>query len=125
MQLLLGALPRCSCWKVPPRTEAFRPPPRGMTTVVPTHVSSHSRLRVLLAAAVAAALLALLSLTGQSHATAAPAADQAAPGYWHTSGRQILDSGNKPVRIAGVNWFGFETANYVAHGLWSRDYKSM
>jgi endoglucanase len=29
------------------------------------------------------------------------------------------------VRIAGVNWFGFETANYVPHGLWSRDYKDM
>jgi endoglucanase len=29
------------------------------------------------------------------------------------------------VRIASVNWFGFETANYVVHGLWSRDYKSM
>lgn len=46
-------------------------------------------------------------------------------GYWHTSGSQILDSNNQPVRIAGVNWFGFETPNYVAHGLWSRDYKDM
>ncbi|WP_457032533.1 cellulase family glycosylhydrolase [Kitasatospora sp. P5_F3] len=46
-------------------------------------------------------------------------------GYWHTSGRQLLDDGNRPVRIAGINWFGFETANYVPHGLWSRDYKSM
>jgi aryl-phospho-beta-D-glucosidase BglC (GH1 family) len=24
-----------------------------------------------------------------------------------------------------VNWFGFETANRVVHGLWSRDYRSM
>ncbi len=46
-------------------------------------------------------------------------------GYWHTSGRQILDASNNPVRIAGVNWFGFETANLVVHGLWTRDYKSM
>jgi endoglucanase len=46
-------------------------------------------------------------------------------GYWHTSGRQILDAVNQPVRIAGINWFGFETGNYVVHGLWSRDYKSM
>lgn len=46
-------------------------------------------------------------------------------GYWHTSGNQILDSNNQPVRIAGINWFGFETSNYVAHGLWSRDYKDM
>ncbi|HHW71539.1 MAG TPA: cellulase family glycosylhydrolase, partial [Clostridiales bacterium] len=28
-------------------------------------------------------------------------------------------------RLTGVNWFGFETSNYVVHGLWSRDYKSM
>ena len=28
-------------------------------------------------------------------------------------------------RLTGVNWFGFETGNAVAHGLWSRDYKSM
>ncbi|WP_435822197.1 cellulase family glycosylhydrolase [Actinacidiphila alni] len=90
-----------------------------------------SRLRVLLAAVVAAALLGLLSLAGQTHATAAaapaaaPAAGEAASGYWHTSGRQILDSSGKAVRIAGINWFGFETSNYVAHGIWSRDYKSM
>jgi aryl-phospho-beta-D-glucosidase BglC (GH1 family) len=28
-------------------------------------------------------------------------------------------------RLTGVNWFGFETGNYVVHGIWSRDYKSM
>jgi aryl-phospho-beta-D-glucosidase BglC (GH1 family) len=28
-------------------------------------------------------------------------------------------------RLTGVNWFGFETGNFVAHGLWNRDYKSM
>jgi endoglucanase len=28
-------------------------------------------------------------------------------------------------RLTGVNWFGFETGNYVAHGLWARDYKSV
>ncbi len=27
--------------------------------------------------------------------------------------------------LTGVNWFGFETHNYVVHGLWSRDYKDM
>ncbi len=46
-------------------------------------------------------------------------------GYWHTSGSKILDANNQQVRITGINWFGFETANYVAHGLWSRDYKDM
>jgi endoglucanase len=44
---------------------------------------------MLLAAFVAAAMLALLSLVGQSHANAAaaPAAAGAGEGYWHTSGR--------------------------------------
>jgi endoglucanase len=49
----------------------------------------------------------------------------AGTGYWHTSGGKILDSNNQQVRITGINWFGFETGNYVAHGLWSRDYKDM
>ncbi|WP_159666968.1 cellulase family glycosylhydrolase [Streptomyces mexicanus] len=58
--------------------------------------------------------------------TAAQAGTAAAgAGYWHTSGRQILDAAGNPVRIAGINWFGFETSNHVVHGLWSRDYKSM
>ncbi|KMS74741.1 endoglucanase [Streptomyces viridochromogenes] len=52
-------------------------------------------------------------------------AAEAGAGYWRTSGRQILDASGQPVRIAGINWFGFETANHVPHGLWSRDYKSM
>jgi endoglucanase len=46
-------------------------------------------------------------------------------GWWHTNGAQILDGNNQPVRIAGINWFGFETPNFVAHGLWSRNYKDM
>ncbi|GAB2753758.1 cellulase family glycosylhydrolase [Streptomyces bullii] len=72
--------------------------------------------------AVAAALL--IPLAGVQAADAAePKAGGA--GYWHTSGRQILDAAGQPVRIAGVNWFGFETANHVVHGLWARDYKSM
>lgn len=78
------------------------------------------RLRTVLAATGGIALLSLAMAAGP-----AQAATTLGSGYWHTSGRQILDSANQPVRIAGVNWFGFETSNYVAHGLWSRDYKSM
>lgn len=44
-------------------------------------------------------------------------------GYWHTSGNQILDSNNKAVRIAGMNWSGFETPAEVVHGLYAQDYK--
>ncbi|QWB24882.1 MULTISPECIES: cellulase family glycosylhydrolase [Streptomyces] len=73
---------------------------------------------------VAAALL--LPLAGTQSAQADADVDvKAGAGYWHTSGRQILDAAGAPVRIAGVNWFGFETANHVVHGLWARDYKSM
>jgi endoglucanase len=51
----------------------------------------------------------------------------AAPGagYWHTSGNKILDSNNQQVRIAGINWYGFETGDEVAHGLTSQDYKAV
>lgn len=58
-------------------------------------------------------------ITSSHHAQAA------GTGYWHTNGNRILDSNNQPVRIAGINWFGFETANYTVHGLWSRNYQDM
>lgn len=44
-------------------------------------------------------------------------------GYWHTSGNRILDASGNPVRIAGINWYGFETTDEVVHGLWAQDYK--
>ncbi|MDN0194117.1 cellulase family glycosylhydrolase [Streptomyces sp. S.PNR 29] len=74
--------------------------------------------------AVAAALLLPLAGVQTAHGADAEAA-AAGAGYWHTSGRQILDAAGQPVRIAGINWFGFETGNHVVHGLWARDYKSM
>ena len=46
-------------------------------------------------------------------------------GYWHTSGNQILDSNGQQVRIAGINWYGFETTRAVAGGLTSQDYKAV
>lgn len=46
-------------------------------------------------------------------------------GYWHTSGNRILDANNKQVRIAGVNWYGFETTRAVPGGLTSQDYKTV
>lgn len=59
---------------------------------------------------------------------AGPAADAAAgagAGYWHTSGNEILDSNGTPVRIAGINWYGFETPDEIAHGLWAQDYHAV
>jgi len=46
-------------------------------------------------------------------------------GYWHTNGNRIIDSNGQTVRIAGVNWYGFETSDYLAHGLWAQDYKTV
>jgi aryl-phospho-beta-D-glucosidase BglC (GH1 family) len=50
-----------------------------------------------------------------------------AVGSWslQTSGSQILDAEGNTVRIAGVNWFGLETANFAPHGLWTRGYREM
>jgi len=45
--------------------------------------------------------------------------------YWHTNSSQLLDEQNRPVRIAGINWFGFETSNYVVGGLNKRSYTSI
>jgi len=46
-------------------------------------------------------------------------------GYWHTSGNQIIDSNGRTIRIAGINWYGFETTDEVVHGLWAQDYHSI
>ena len=48
-----------------------------------------------------------------------------APGWFSTSGNQIVDSGGHSVQIAGVNWFGFESSNLAPHGLWTRGYQDM
>lgn len=52
-------------------------------------------------------------------------ADNGVFGYWHASGSMLLDAGNHPVLITGVNWFGFETNTYAPHGLWVRNYQEM
>ena len=74
---------------------------------------------ILVLAAIVAALFVGIPFNPSHQAKAA------GQGYWHTNGTQILDANNQPVRIAGINWFGFETPNYVVHGLWARNYKDM
>jgi endoglucanase len=56
------------------------------------------------------------SLEEYTLSTDAPG-DPAAVDYWHTSGNRILDSRNRPVRIAAVNWFGMENRWFVPAGL--------
>ena len=70
---------------------------------------------------VAVLVAGLLIPAGRS----ADAASAAGSGFWHTSGNQILDSGGNQVRIAGINWYGFETPDMVAHGLWAQDYHAI
>lgn len=53
----------------------------------------------------------------QSHALVVSGTGNASSGYWHTSGNLVLDSDNRPVRIAGVNWFGMENKFFVPAGL--------
>lgn len=56
---------------------------------------------------------------------AAQRAQAAGAGFWHTRGSAVLDRNGQQVRIAGINWFGMETANFAPHGLWTRDYRDM
>jgi endoglucanase len=48
-----------------------------------------------------------------------------APDYWHTQGSMMLNSSNQRVRIQGINWYGFETATQVVHGLDKQDYRTI
>ncbi len=70
-------------------------------------------------------LVMLLALSLSIPLSHLPTANAAGTGYWHTNGSKILDANNQQVRITGINWFGFETGNYVVHSLWSRDYRDM
>jgi endoglucanase len=46
-------------------------------------------------------------------------------GFWHTRGSQIVDASNNPVRIAGINWYGFESAQQAPGGLDTQDYRTI
>src|SRR5262249_53740771 len=42
-----------------------------------------------------------------------------------TQGGELVDITGQEVHLAGVNWFGFETASFAPHGLDVRNYQSM
>ncbi len=46
-------------------------------------------------------------------------------GTWTTSGTKILTPSGSQYTISGINWYGFETPDEVAHGLWSEDISSI
>src|SRR5579862_9856238 len=66
------------------------------------------------------AQLSISSATGTEGSLAA-----GAPGYFHTSGNQIVDASGNDVKIAGVNWFGLEGGTFAPGGLDVRSYQSM
>ena len=41
---------------------------------------------------------------------------------WTTSGTAILTPGGTQFTVTGINWYGFETKDYVAHGMCCKDY---
>ncbi|UOM35207.1 cellulase family glycosylhydrolase [Acuticoccus sp. I52.16.1] len=47
------------------------------------------------------------------------------PGAFSVRGTAIVDAAGEPVEINGINWFGFETDIFVAHGLWARNWRGM
>ncbi len=65
-------------------------------------------------------ILAMVALIGFPQVAAAQGV-----GYWHTSGNQIVDANSKVVRVAGINWYGFETTDEVVHGLYAQDYHTI
>src|SRR5260370_1133365 len=96
---------------------------RGISMHIPRKsvVLLWERLHIILAAI--AILLAVIVVITLIIVFITEPANRTGQGYWHTSGSQILDAHNQPVRIAGINWFGFETNTYVVHGLDVRSYK--
>ena len=66
----------------------------------------------------------MLSISDASVVEGAPGSG-VAPGWFSTSGNQIVDSAGNPVQIAGINWFGMESDIFTPHGLWTRNYQDM
>ena len=42
-----------------------------------------------------------------------------------TDAGRIVDAAGQPVRLHGVNWFGFESRTFAPHGLWRRNWRDM
>ncbi|WPB85657.1 Calx-beta domain-containing protein [Sediminicoccus rosea] len=55
----------------------------------------------------------------------APASTLPPPGWYSTSGNQIIDSTGEAVRLKGINWFGMEGYLGVPDGLYTRNWQDM
>jgi endoglucanase len=105
-----------------PAAAAVAAQPREASSLTSLHLSAQD-LKGLDAAIGAQAVADAPAL--HETAAAAAASSTVGAGYWHTSGNQIFDSDGNPVRIAGINWYGFETPDEIAHGLWVQDYHTI
>ncbi|HEX8917952.1 MAG TPA: glycoside hydrolase family 5 protein [Chloroflexota bacterium] len=62
---------------------------------------------------------------GGSSASGVARPNAATSGYWHTAGDRIVDAAGRTVRIAAVNWFGFDDRYEVPEGLQKRSLDSI
>lgn len=46
-------------------------------------------------------------------------------GPFTTQNGKIIAKDGKAISLRGISWFGFNTSNYILHGLWSADFNSM
>jgi endoglucanase len=67
----------------------------------------------------------IFALTALAMVLVSPSAWAQGAGNWHTSGNKIVDANGDTVRMAGINWYGFETPDYLVHGLWAQDYHTV
>lgn len=56
--------------------------------------------------------------------TPPPPSAPIATGAFTAANGKIYKNGSE-IKLRGVNWFGFETGTFAAHGLWARNYKDM
>jgi endoglucanase len=94
--------------------------------ILPFHKRRRSLLFAFLLLIILASTLGVVVRNLSAHSSHETASSSGiGQGYWHTHGSQILDAQNRPVRIAGINWFGFETRSFSPQGLGKRNYKDM
>ena len=102
----------------------LQPQRREGNVAAPDHHRRCAQAQRLKRAARSAAASTAISLALMPPAALAQTPNAGA-GYWRTAGNAILDTSGAQVRIAGINWYGFETPDFIAHGLWAQDYKTI
>ena len=79
----------------------------------------------LVAALLALALTLAGPFTGRTPAGADGCAGDGPAPYLHTCGTQIVDASGAPVTLHAVNWYGFDSNDFVAGGLRYQSYQAI